>query len=101
MFSRNESNCTCYWVAKFEIRVCKCDDIGNNEICHKQFDFMDIVQANITCSLQMHGDWVTISKTDTDFTSHHLVLTNAQAFFLVSTLNSPRNKYHSFVLDRP
>ena len=54
---------TGYWVENFEIRVGESDDIGSNEICHKQLNIMDFVQENITCSRQIYGDWVSINKT--------------------------------------
>ena len=50
----------------FEIRVGQNEELGNNDVCHKQLDFMDSLQANITCPRELYGDWVSINSTDTE-----------------------------------
>ena len=52
-----------WWVENFEIRVGENADIGSNEICHKQLDATDSIKANITCSREFYGDFVSINKT--------------------------------------
>ena len=58
-------NFTEYWMYNFEIRVGDSEELGNNDVCHKQLDFMDSLQANITCSCELYGDWVSLNSTDT------------------------------------
>ena len=69
-----------YWVHNFEIRVGKSGDLGDNEICHKQFDFMDSLQANITCSRDLYGDWVSVNSTATELASDVLALKEVRVF---------------------
>ena len=48
----------------FEIRVGEDgDDIGNNEICHKQINKVRERFTTIICSTEIFGDWVSINKT--------------------------------------
>ena len=63
-----------------EIRVGNSDDLGDNEICHKQFDFMDSPQANITCSRDLYGDWVSGNSTATGLASDVLALKEVRVF---------------------
>ena len=53
-----------YWLENFEVRVGESEVFGNNEICHKQLDKLDITQVNITCSPELYGNWVSINQTD-------------------------------------
>ena len=41
---------------------------------------MAAVQANITCSQNLYGDWVSINKTDIEFATHYLVLSEVRVF---------------------
>ena len=69
-----------YKLYNFEIRVGESDEIGNNEICHKQLDFMVPLQKNITCSRAIYGNWVSINKTDTELDIESLTLIEVRAF---------------------
>ena len=65
-------------MANFEIRVGENEDMGKNEICRKQWNSMDTVQAIITCSRKLYGDWVSINKTNRDGATKFLVFTEVR-----------------------
>ena len=71
---------TVYWLGNFEIRVGRSSNLGNNELCHKQLDPMDVAQANITCSRDVYGDWVSINKTRTQTTADNMALGEVRVF---------------------
>ena len=64
----------------FEIRVGESDEPGNNDVCHKQQDFMHSLQANITCSREIYGDWVSINSTDTESVDEILAFLEVRVF---------------------
>ena len=68
------------WMYNFEIRVGKSDELGNNDICHKQIDCMDSVQANITCSRELYGNWVSINSTLTESGVSRMAFTEVRVF---------------------
>ena len=64
----------------FEIRVGGSEDRGNNEICHKQFDFMDSLNTTIRCSRPLFGNWISINSTDTEFALEYLGFKEVRVF---------------------
>ena len=54
---------TAFKLSNFEIRVGLSDEPADNGICHKQFDVMEPLVQNITCSRELYGNWVSINKT--------------------------------------
>ena len=64
----------------FEIRVGGSEDLGYNEICHKQFDFMDTLHTTINCSRPLFGDWVSINSTDTEVALEFLAFIEFRVF---------------------
>ena len=71
---------TDYLVHNFEIRVGGSEDIGKNNICHEQFDFMDSPQTMIRCSRALYGDWVSINSTKTGFATEYLAFNEFRVF---------------------
>ena len=69
-----------YWMYNFEIRVGESKELGHNDVCHKQLDFMDSLQANITCSRELYGDWVSINSTDTEYVAEILAFLEVRVF---------------------
>ena len=73
-------NFAAYWLYNFEIRVGQSDELGNNDICHKQSEVVDSVETRITCSRDLYGDWVSINKTEIPPAKSYLVLEEVRVF---------------------
>ena len=76
----NRLNFSEYWMYNFEIRVGENKELGSNDVCHKQLDYMDSLQANITCSRELYGDWVSINSTDTESVAEILAFREVRVF---------------------
>ena len=76
----NGLNFTGYLAYNFEIRVGGSEDLGNNDICHKQFYFMDSLNTTIKCSRPLLGNWVSINSTDTEFAYEYLGFREVRVF---------------------
>ena len=84
----HDINFTDWWLYNFEIRVGGSEELGDNDICHKQFEVVDSVLTNITCSPELYGDWVSINKTEILPAKAALALIEIQIFGSKYTWNS-------------
>ena len=65
----------------FEIRVGEDgNDIGKNEICHKQIVKVSTRVTSFTCPPTIFGDWVSVNKSSNDPDNELLLLYEVKVF---------------------
>ena len=60
---------------------------------------MDVIQANITCSRNIYGDWVSFNKTDTKTAADNMALREVRVFgseYRVNKMDNPQIQVRVF-----